>query len=704
MVSTYTYDAFNRVATFTDSEGWVAAYSYDAADRPTKTTYPDGTSERRTYDKLDLATYTDRLGRVWTYTRDANRRLTKVRDPIGQETLFGYDQSGRRTSLTDAKGNITRWTYDAQGRVIDKRYADGRTYTYVYEATTSRLRAVVDPLGQRKQLSYFRDDQLAGIAYLNAVNATPSVSFTYDPYFPRLTSMVDGVGTTTYSYVPVGTLGALSTLVEAGPLSGRSITYAYDALGRVSTRTVAGSGVESVQYDAIGRATSKTNDMGSFTLSYLGQTGQITQRQLASSTLSTTWTYLNNAGDRRLASIANVGLVAGHFSTYTYTTAPEDILSSITETSDAAAVYPTQAQQTAGYNPLNQLTSLQGQASLIYNANGNLTADGQRTYTWDADDRLIGIGYPGQPGKQTAFAYDGLGRRITIASTPPGGGAATTTSYGWCGSDICQSRNASNVVTRRYLDEGEFVPGAPAQRLFYGPDQLSSVRRVFASTTSAPAYSFGPYGEALQGTAPLTDFGFAGMLYNPDSGLYLTNFRAYDPVVGRWLSRDPLEESGDPFANLYAYVGGNPAVLIDPLGLMGMCPVVKGPDTSDESIQSAKKNLNPGGKPCLNPCACEGGLLRLACGGPMGGGGSGGGRSFNPFEGKSAKEVDQMLRGKGYTPRGPDPEKGRGTYVNPKTGRGYHIDADHPPPKGPHVGVHRPRSLRDSMPTRDFPM
>jgi RHS repeat-associated protein len=70
------------------------------------------------------------------------------------------------------------------------------------------------------------------------------------------------------------------------------------------------------------------------------------------------------------------------------------------------------------------------------------------------------------------------------------------------------------------------------------------VRRVFASTSSAPAYSYDPYGNALQGTAPLTDFNYAGMFYNADSGLYLTQYRAYDPVSGRWLSRDPLGEVG----------------------------------------------------------------------------------------------------------------------------------------------------------------
>ena len=100
------------------------------------------------------------------------------------------------------------------------------------------------------------------------------------------------------------------------------------------------------------------------------------------------------------------------------------------------------------------------------------------------------------------------------------------------------------------------------------------MRRVFATTSSAPAYSYDPYpyGNALQGTAPLTDFNYAGMFYNADSGLYLTQYRAYDPVSGRWLSRDPMGESSDLAANLYRYVEGNPISLVDPRGLAGITP------------------------------------------------------------------------------------------------------------------------------------
>ena len=114
----------------------------------------------------------------------------------------------------------------------------------------------------------------------------------------------------------------------------------------------------------------------------------------------------------------------------------------------------------------------------------------------------------------------------------------------YLGQPHCQARNASNAVTREYFAEGEYVPGSPAQPYYYGPDQIGSVRRVFASAASALAYSYDPYGNALQGTAPLTDFNYAGMFYNADSGLYLTQYRAYDPVSGRWLSRDPIGETG----------------------------------------------------------------------------------------------------------------------------------------------------------------
>ena len=51
----------------------------------------------------------------------------------------------------------------------------------------------------------------------------------------------------------------------------------------------------------------------------------------------------------------------------------------------------------------------------------------------------------------------------------------------------------------------------------------------------------------------------------------------------------------------------------------------------------------------------------------------GSGRS-NPFVNKTAKEIDSLFRRRGFEPRGPDPVNGFGGYVNPRSGRSYHID------------------------------
>ena len=92
------------------------------------------------------------------------------------------------------------------------------------------------------------------------------------------------------------------------------------------------------------------------------------------------------------------------------------------------------------------------------------------------------------------------------------------------------------------------------------------MRRVFTSA-GAPSYDYDPYGNPLQATAQVTDYGYAGMIANADSGLNLTTYRPYDPVTGRFLLRDPIGEAGDPQGNLYAYVGGDPVDQTDPEGL-----------------------------------------------------------------------------------------------------------------------------------------
>jgi RHS repeat-associated protein len=593
----FTYDGFGRIATRTDSEGHAVAFAYDAMDRITQATYPDGTFYQFTWDKLDLAAGKDRLGRITTYSHDAVRNLKAVADPLSRITRYAYYGNQQFKSLTDANGNTTSWDRDLEGRVTAKHFADGSQIDTAYELTTSRTKSVTDALGQEKRYGYALDDRLASIDYVDALNATPSVYFTYDPYFPRVTSMTDGSGATQFQYQAVGAMGALKLLAEDGPFDNDAIAYQYDALGRVVARVV-DSSAESFSYDTLGRLASHSSPLGTFTFGYLDQTRQVVSQQLSTSTVGTSWSYGSNINDRRLKSITN----SGSARSFQYTTTPENRITQLAETAGVGSVFASRtwnysydgsdrllgAQSSGGaifgygydlddnitsalgpnnavvatFNNVNQISSING-VHFSYDASGNLIDDGQRTYQWDAENRLIAVVDKSPPRKETDFTYDGLGRRIAITSNS--GNGAVNARYLWCGSALCQARTPKDVVTRRYYPEGELH--AEGQNLYYARDHLGSVRDSLVTASGSPVASFDydPYGNFTRTAGNvLTDFRYAGMFFDEDSGLYLTQYRAYDPKSARWLSRDPLQERAG--ANLYSYVKGSPVMSTDPSG------------------------------------------------------------------------------------------------------------------------------------------
>ncbi|MEN8146955.1 MAG: RHS repeat-associated core domain-containing protein [Campylobacterota bacterium] len=63
-------------------------------------------------------------------------------------------------------------------------------------------------------------------------------------------------------------------------------------------------------------------------------------------------------------------------------------------------------------------------------------------------------------------------------------------------------------------------------------------------------------------------FGFAGGLYDPDTGLTRFGYRDYDAYTGKWTAKDPIGFQGGD-TNLYGYVLGDPVNFVDPLGLYG---------------------------------------------------------------------------------------------------------------------------------------
>ena len=85
--------------------------------------------------------------------------------------------------------------------------------------------------------------------------------------------------------------------------------------------------------------------------------------------------------------------------------------------------------------------------------------------------------------------------------------------------------------------------------------------------SETPRYEYGPFAEPIRVTGPAANqspFRFSTKRTDPITELVLYEYRAYNPSLGRWLSRDPIEETGG--LNVYGFVGNGPVQRIDPDG------------------------------------------------------------------------------------------------------------------------------------------
>jgi YD repeat-containing protein len=213
-------------------------------------------------------------------------------------SLFQWCRCGDLRTLTDPMGRTTTWRHDVQGRVKCKEYADGSKVTYRYENSTRRLRQKIDEKLQVTQYSYNRDDTVSRISYTNVGVVTPSVAFTYDPNYNRLSSMTDGTGTTHFGYIPITptpSLGAGQLVSVDRPLPDDGISFSYDEVGRRIRRAINGV-ASSVVLDAANRVAKETNPLGTFDYTYDGAS----RRPLAISYPNgqiTGFSYLDNLSD-----------------------------------------------------------------------------------------------------------------------------------------------------------------------------------------------------------------------------------------------------------------------------------------------------------------------------------------------------------------------------------------------------------------------
>lgn len=634
--TSYGYNANADLTSESNGLGQSTSYGLDGLKRITAVTDAAAATARLGYNPLDaVVVASDFKSVTTTFARDALGNATATSTPDAGTRTAQYNALGLPSSVTEALGQASTIAYDLLGRPVQTVHADGKTTTLSYDLAGAAYNAAGSPDASKGFLSLVQD-RSGSTAYQRDIlgrivrktqslpnGSSQQVSYTFtatglpgtttyasgnqlQPAYDGTgqltalgwngTPLITGIGWTatgqpgtwTWAFASGGgaDIAASRSYDTAGRVAATETSrYAYDAAGRItglsqqlyspsdnnpaSSGTVLATATWTAGYDATGRITSfiettpatTTTGPGTATFSHDANGNRLSSQQgtsWGSSTASTSRSYAVTAGTNRLQ-----GYSQG-------TATPSG-------TTTASITYS-------------------------YNANGDITQEGSKTFSFDAEERLRSMA-TGTTGTSptTYYTHNALGQRVfkseAVTGTPTTADPGFAYVYDEAGNLIGEYGTGGPAST----GSAEYIwlptPGAPVPvaavingtMFAVHTDHLNTPRRL--SNTSGQAvwqWKYSAFGDeqptiaatrfantALNpnpGTttvAPITfNLRYPGQYADVESGLNYNYHRSYDSRSGRYTQPDPIGLDGG--WNRFGYVESNPLSLIDPEGLVGI--------------------------------------------------------------------------------------------------------------------------------------
>ena len=581
LVTQYVYDGLNNltcaVQKGTDTTAFTTCATASASWRPRSFTYNS---------LSQLVTATNPESGTISYTFDGNGNL--------------HSRTAPKPNQTGSATVLTTYTYDALNRLTGKSYNDGVTPapSYYYDQTAPWGGNLSNPIGR----------------------LTTEYSSTTAPYAASL-----------FNYDSMGRpiQNAHCTPANCG-VSGYDVYYAYDLSGNptIVHDDVNYANQQSIfyQYDGAARPTQVTSNYSDAqhpgtlftvdsTLGYfpngafrkgtygngLVQTNVYNNRlqpclldvvNSSSVTLQTCndstpggnvldfWMGYGTTNNNGSIVNWNATGVQSFVRTYSY-----DAMNRVSTMNDAVTAQPCrgltwaydvwgnrpQQNVTAGSCPSPQLSfdsknRLTG-APYTYDAAGNLLTDGNHSYTYDAENRIIKV----DGGSTASYFYDAEGRRVQKTAT----GKTTDYIYDLAGRVIEENQTSPSIavqVSYVYLGGKLLAQYRDGTTYFVHQDHLGSTRLLTKVDKSIyDSLDYLPFGEQIAGDTGTTHK-FTGKERDAESGLDNFGARYNSSTLGRFMTPDwaarptaiPYAVFGDPQSlNLYLYVRDNPINNID---------------------------------------------------------------------------------------------------------------------------------------------
>ncbi len=597
-VWTYDYDGFGRLRRAVDPTGRLSLMSHTATGAVRAVLDGRGSKTLNLYDTQGNAVLSRVLG------LDGMSRVT--------QSTYGAD--GEVLSVTDGLGRVTRYEYDLLGRRIARRVGDVDVVNYQYN-DIDLLTEVDFGAGNVVSYVYDRARRLTGVS-ATGLSGSVAQSFQYDGYgnVRKAVSQVAGRPqvTVTRSHSSIGRLvceelsglgvgarefrlsvDAAGDQVELSYPSGASVTWSLDSARRVrqiahsvegtlfdvaqpyglsKARRVNLAGTVRWEYEFDGAGRTRRSEvvqggggaLAGCTLAY-DSNGDIAGRVDSLTSLSETFDYdgLNRLKLWRFDSAGSASRTIQW---------SRDAADNWTHLADSLV-----GGGTLSPNSLNQYTQTHLHSSLSYDQRGHEQSRWSPSdaweWSWDALGRPLGVSRIGAAQVAVQWDHDAFGRLVRRTDA-----SSRTTVYSYLGDALLREDDSA-------LGDAEYVLGPVGESVgwryssvrgnsYLHVDPVRNVDAVHSGSGSVSAYRYDPYGfPRAAATGDPVALGspdsrlFQGLPFDPSLGLSYLGARVYDTSLGRFVSRDPLEELGG--LNLYDYAYGNPVRYGDPTGLRG---------------------------------------------------------------------------------------------------------------------------------------